>query len=269
MKKFARILLAGALSSAVYFAGASARASSIASIEAAASGALVSLGTQTDNPAVITYIPSVAGSTVDGYSYTNWSILTNDGTGSLDLFGHFPSGDTYVPTVGDAVTASGTNSPFDGIPEVGSLTAISKVSGGNAVPAPTPVTVAQLNALAGTANYNISEYLLALNNVTLSGLTAFPTHANGTLTATDSLFNSITVFQWASSYSAAGALGGLPVPTGPVNLVGICDVFTPTGGQPSTEFIPFSITAVPEPTSLSLIGIGAFGLLARRRRDSK
>ena len=62
---------------------------------------------------------------------------------------------------------------------------------------------------------------------------------------------------------AAGALGGNAIPTGPVNMTGIIDVFSGT----TPEFIPFSVTAAaPEPTSLSALALGAAALLTRRRR---
>lgn len=259
--------VAAALASAAVFAlNGHVRASTIASIEGDASGTVgVSLGTSSDPIAVVTAIGSVAGAALDGYSYTNWAIIADDGTASLELFGHFPAGDSYSPTVGDGITATGTYSPFNDIPEVDALTAISATSTGNTVPAPLTVTVPQLAALQlATPNYGILGYLITVDDVTLSGATTFKTHANTTLTATDSSSNTVTVFQYASSYSAAGAFGGLPVPTGPVDLTGIADVFS-TG----PEFIPFAITpyvAVPEPTSLSLIAMGGLALLNRRRR---
>jgi hypothetical protein len=71
--------------------------------------------------------------------------------------------------------------------------------------------------------------------------------------------NPLTVFQWASSYSTAGALGGTPVPAGVVDINGIVDIFD---GAP--EFVPFSITAVaaatPEPASIRLL-LGGSALL--------
>jgi hypothetical protein len=45
-----------------------------------------------------------------------------------------------------------------------------------------------------------------------------------------------------------------------VDLTGIVDVAFGT-----TEFVPFSITSVPEPTSLGLLGVASLGLLKRRR----
>jgi hypothetical protein len=251
--------------------------STIAQIEGMPTGTAVTFGYTaaatppgTDPSAEVTAIGSVAGITLDGYTYTNWAFLANDGTGSLEVFGHMPAGG-YIPTLGDTISASGTYDPFNNIPEVSTLTAISKLSGGNAVPAPVTVTIPTMNALtmSPTSNSSIQEYLLALNNVSILQETptdpvpgSFPTHANGTYTLSDGT-NTMTMFQYASSYSAAGALGGTPIPTGLVDLTGIVDVFS-TG----PEFIPFSVTAVPEPASIGLLAMGGLMLLKRWARNA-
>ena len=87
-----------------------AAASTIAQVETFAGGTAATL----DQNPVITYIASQPG-TGDGYTYTNYAILANDGTGSIDLFGSLPTGSPYVPAVGDAITVSGTYSPFNSI----------------------------------------------------------------------------------------------------------------------------------------------------------
>jgi hypothetical protein len=253
------------LSSALLVGMASATlayADTIAQIEALPSGTPVTL----DSNPVITAIGSAPGS-ADGYTYTNYAILVADATGSLDLFGQLPPGTTYVPSVGDAVGAAGTYDPFDAIPEISSLTSITKVSGGNPVPAAIPVTTAQLAAITPTSFSYLGHYLL-LQNVEFSGASGdFPVHANGTYTVTDlSGENPLTLFQWASSYSTAGALGGTPVPTGAVDIYGTVDLF-----EGSPEFVPFSITpaasATPEPASVGLVlaGIAVLVRLGRRR----
>jgi hypothetical protein len=242
---------------AVCIGHGNARASTIAQVEALASGTAATLD---DNP-VITYIASQPGSG-DGYTYTNYAILANDGTGSIDLFGHLPTGSSYVPTVGDAITVSGTYSPFNGIPEIATMTAISQVSSGNAVPGPTSVTVPQLLALGSSQNYAIQEYLLVLHNVTFVAPPAtYPIHANLSLTATDGT-NNVTVFYNPSSYSVSDPLAGTAIPTGPVDITGIASVFSGTA-----ELLPFTVTPVPEPASLTfgLIALGSVALLCRRR----
>jgi hypothetical protein len=269
-----RILLCAALACAAValFVG-NAKAIDVAQVEASPSGTAVTL----DSNPVVTYLASVP-QTLDGYTYTNYAILANDGTGSLELFGHLPG--TYVPALGDAISVSGTYSPFNSIPEIGTMTALSQVSTGNNVagalggggttPIPTVVTIPQLNAMSSSLNYSILEYYLEVDNVSLvqtspvaAGPT-FATHANTTLTATDLGANTLTVFQYASSYSAAGALGGTPVPVGLVDMFGIADVFSGT-----TEFIPFSFTAVPEPSTFVLGGLSLLGLMAAKKLRRK
>jgi hypothetical protein len=100
-------------------------ASTIAQIETQPSGTPVTL----DSHPVITVIGSAPGA-ADGYTYNNYAIIAQDATGSIDLFGHLPTGDPYIPSVGDEVEAAGTYSPFDSIPEIATLTSLTKVSGG-------------------------------------------------------------------------------------------------------------------------------------------
>ena len=222
-------------------------------------------GVTLDQNPVIDFIASQPGS-LDGFTYTNYALITADTSGSLEIFGHLPAGSTYVPTVGDAISVTGEYSPFDSIPELETLTAISQVSTGNAVPAPVSVTIPQLNAAITPPNFALSEFLVTVPDVTLSGATTFLTHGNTSLTATDASGNTLTVFQWASSYMAAGALGGTPVPTGSVDMTGIFDTFD---GAP--EFIPFSFApsaAAPEPASLGILGIASVAMILRRRRHA-
>ncbi|MGA2442400.1 MAG: hypothetical protein ABSH08_15720, partial [Tepidisphaeraceae bacterium] len=72
--------------------------SNIATVEGLASGTAATIGDPTNNdpPALITAILSQPG-TFDTRTYSSWAILTNDGTGSLDVFGALPTGSTYVP----------------------------------------------------------------------------------------------------------------------------------------------------------------------------
>jgi hypothetical protein len=110
--RFTKMMISGVLLIGTA-AALPAFASTIAQIETQSSGTLVAL----DSNPVITVIGSAPGS-ADGYTYTNYAIIAADATGAIDLFGHLPAGDTYIPTVGDEITAAGTYSPFDSIPEI-------------------------------------------------------------------------------------------------------------------------------------------------------
>ncbi len=264
---------------AVMGCGASVFGSTIASIESAyaaeatprANLTAQSVGTPTDPAAVITAVLSVP-QTLDGYTYTSWSFLTNDGTGSMDVFGKLPTPNTEpTPTVGDAISATGTYTVFDGIPEIETLTALSNVSTGNAVTAPAVVTIPQVNATALSEppdNNGINEYLVTVDNVQIdtNGTSTqatgnFPTHATATYTLSDGV-NALTMFFWASSYSVDGAMGGTPIPQGDVDITGFADYFSP-----NAEFVPVSITAVPEPVTLGVLSLGSLLLLKRRSRS--
>ena len=115
-----------------------AQADTIANVEAQAPG---TAGLTIDQNPTVSAILSAPGS-VNGLNYTNWSVLANDGTGSLSIFGHMPTGNPYTPAVGDIVNATGTYSPFHQIPELASLSSISLVSSGNPVPAVQASTIA-------------------------------------------------------------------------------------------------------------------------------
>ena len=101
---------------------------------------------------------------------------------------------------------------------------------------------------------NVSLYTDSAATIPASG--NFASHANVTLYAKDAGGNIMEVYDWASSYSTAGALGGTPEPTGLVNITG----FVSQSGTFSPEMTPISITPAPEPTTFGLCGAG--GLLA-------
>jgi hypothetical protein len=215
---------------------------------------------------VVTAIGSQPG-TSDGYTYSSYSFLAQDSTGSMDLYGTL-SGLGYTPTVGDAITATGTYSPYHQISELATITSITATSQGNPVPAPVAYTIPTLLASGtGLLPENLSGYLVELDNVSLyvnSAATTpvsgnFATHANTTLYAKDGSGNIIETYVWASSYSVDGALGGTAIPTGTVDMTG----FVSQSSTFPPEFTPFSITEVqvPEPSVLNLCGVGGVGSL--------
>jgi hypothetical protein len=277
MRKFLRAsIFAAAIAAAAPVFG-----SSIASVETQASGSPATIGTPGSDPAAVVQAILSAPGTVNGRTYSSYAILTNDGTGSLDLFGTLPAG--YVPAVGDAVAATGSYSPFHQIPEIGTITSLSQVSTGNALAPITTATIPQMNQttmpLGGPpvpGGSAIGEYLFNVNNVTLSSnpgsggntLTPGMTFPNTNLDflMTDSSNNSMVFFYWPTSYSMVNAdLFGQTVPTGPVNMTGFVSVFG-TGASATPEFTPISITAVPEPATLGILAIGGAMLLGRKRR---
>jgi hypothetical protein len=262
MKKYS--LLASLVASAVVLFASNAMASDASTIFGLSTGTAVTYDNASGAYPVITAILSQPG-TLDGYTYTSWSILAADPTGSLDLFGALPSGTSFTPAVGDAVSVSGTYSPFHQIPEIGTLTSLSLESTGNSVSSPAVSTILTLTASGtGPIPQNIAGNLFTLDNVSLYTDSAatipvsgnFATHANVPLYAKDAGGNIMEVYDWASSYSTAGAFGGTPEPTGLVDITG----FVSQSSTFPPELTPISITAVPEPMTMSLCGAG--GLLA-------
>src|SRR5262249_11866293 len=137
-----------AIFAAVWFVPGTLQASTVAQVEQQAINSPATL----DHDPVITAIVGQPG-TGDGFIHTNYDIVVNDGTGSMQLLGTLPDGNTYVPTVGDAISVTGTLVPFKTEPEINAITAITKVSSGNPVPGPIKVTIPQIQALAMAENF--------------------------------------------------------------------------------------------------------------------
>src|SRR5580698_2391108 len=107
-------ILTGILGLAAVGWGMGALAQDINTVETGPSPTVVTLGTTP----VVTAILSQPG-LFGGHTYTGWSFLVNDGSGSADVFATAAvlTGLGYVPTVGDAITLGGTYDPFHQIPE--------------------------------------------------------------------------------------------------------------------------------------------------------
>ena len=169
----------------------------------------VATSTQGQYP-VVTAILSTPGTVTNGagsLTYTNNSFLVNDGTGSMDVFGKMPSGSSFTPTLGVAVTVTGTYGPYNQIPEMATLTAITQQSTGNAVPGALLTTIPTINQT--TLPYSVAGQLLTLQNVTISGASGTFGKTGITATITDGSGNSMTMYYWPTSYSTAFSdLGG-------------------------------------------------------------
>jgi len=178
---------------------------------------------------------------------------------------------SYTPAVGDDITINNAKwSPFNSIPELafspltGTGTTISLNSSGHTPSAAVPVTLDQLAALTATGTgFDLTTlgYYVKLSDVLISNPspTLFaPDGSNewdygpvgGTATSAynttatlkpgpgnTSIMN-VTAYGYQSSYGGVIAnLGGQVIPTGPVDIMGIADVFTS-----GNELIPFAVT---------------------------
>ena len=232
-----RLLMAACLVAGTGFWTQATKADDIATIEGQASGTTVTLDSTSTRHPIVTAILSQPG-TFNGRTYTSWSFTVNDGTGSLVVFGSIPAG--YTPTVGDEITVAGTWSPYHQLPEVGTVTAITRVSQNNPVPPPLVKTIPDVNLT--TLPMSIAGYIVTLNGVSVSGASGNFGTSNIQATITDGSSNSMTLYYWPTSYSTCNAnLNGQPVPTWSVNMTGFISVYP--GG--ATEFTPISFVSVP------------------------
>ena len=260
-----RALAAGVMASTMVLLGASALAANVVTIQGQASG---TAGLTLDSGPVITTIMSQPG-TFGGHTYTSWAVLAQDSTGSIDLFSSSASFGTYLPTVGDVLTATGTFSPYHQIPELATLTSITLNSQGHTVPARPVTTVGILNSSL-TIPQNLAAYPVELDNVSIYTDAAATTPATGNFAAANTAFylkdtggNIMEMYFWYTSYSCDGAMVDNPIPTGPVKVVGLLS----QSGTFGVEITPYSITAVPEPSTLALAALGLLGVLVARRRQ--
>src|SRR5262249_6559987 len=144
--------------------------------------------------------------------------------------GALPGG--YIPTAGDALTISGTNSPFNGIPEMASLTAITKNSSGNPTPSPLLETIPAMAGYTspppvGTPYPSFAGHLVTIPNVTISSATTGNYGAaNVVVTLTDSSSNTMAGFYNPTTYALANQnLFATPIAKGPVNATGLIQIF--------------------------------------------
>ena len=88
-------------------------------------------------------------------------------------------------------------------------------------------------------------------------------NANTAFYLKDTSGNIMELYFWKSSYSSCGELIDTPIPTGPLDVLGL---LSQSGSYP-VEITPYSFTQVPEPSTITLAGLGLLGLLAARRRQ--
>lgn len=242
----------------------SALGSDIATIQTQTSG---TAGLALDSGPVVTAIASQPG-TFGGRTYSSWAVLAQDSTGAIDLFSSSGSFGSYVPAIGDVISATGTYSPYHQIPELATLTSISLVSSGNALP-PRPVTtIGNLN-LSLTIPQSLAAYPVEIDNVQIFTDAAATIPASGNFAAANTAFyikdtagNVMEMYFWYTSYSCNGQMAGSAIPTGPVNVVGLLS----QSGTFPVEITPMEITTVPEPSTFVLLGLGIVGLFIARRR---
>jgi PEP-CTERM motif len=254
---------------AVCLLGTNVLASSVATAELSASGAAITL----DQNPVVSAVLSHPGPT-NGFTQSTqrWIFLVDDGTGSMDVFAPIstPLPGGYTPTAGDNLTISGPFSPFNGIPEMGSPTALTKNSSGNPTPLPLSETIPGLAGYttqppAGNPYPSFAGHLVEINNVTLSGASGTFGTANIPLTITDGASNTMAAFYNPTTYSLPNQnLFGTAIPSGPVDAVGLVQLFS---GAP--ELLIMNLTPVPEPSALVLSGLSLVGLVTARKLRSR
>jgi hypothetical protein len=243
------------------------QASTIAQVELTASGTLATLD---QNPVVSAVLSTP--STTNGVTTTRNIFLVDDGTGSMDVFGPTASGGAlpggYVPAAGDNLTISATNSPFNGIPELATPTAITKNSSGNPVPPPLVETIPAMAGYTapptvGNPYPSFAGHLVTVKNVNISSLVAgnYGT-ANVSVTLTDSSSNTLTGFYNPTTYALANQnLFGTPITTGPVNATGLIQLFSN-----APELLIMKLTPVPEPSTFVLAAMSLVGLVVAKVR---
>ena len=209
------------------------------------------------------------------------SIILSDGTGSILDYKIKTS--VYTPTLGDIITVTAPNSPFNGAPELTNPTSVTITSQGNTVPTPPIVTVAGFNSATSNtgAVAPLSESIVTLDDVVVNGGSTSTLAAKTSYNFTDS--TGTGVIYTSTSYSQASAgLTSLNTAIaasngGPLDVTGYVDSFvSSTTGVGTSELYVISatpyaaVTSVPLPKSVPasaacLLLVGGSAVVRRRR----
>ena len=193
------------------------------------------------------------------------TIVLTDGTASVIAYSIAKT--EYTAVLGDTISFTATNSPYQGSPELVSsgFTVASDTPGTPLAPADisVPTFFASGNGTSGVPPY--AEAYVELDGVTISGAPAALT-TNTSYTLTDAASNTTTMYTYKSDslVSAAVTAANTANPGGfggTYDIVGYADEFNGVA-----EIYPLSIVAVPEPASIGLLALGGISMLARRRR---
>jgi hypothetical protein len=198
---------------------------------------------------------------------TESTYLLQDSTGALEGF-DIPFGAGSAPVAGDQVNLSGAWEPFHELPEIGShgsITAAEEIgTTNNPLPAPIAFTTEDMQNGSSVGAADLMQ-VGNLDNVTFVETGTFSTaneNSNEDFEVTDGTDIAQVFVSSSSQYF------GTAIPTTPVDIHGYLRIFSST---PDSNFEydllgSNAITPVPEPASISLLGIGIPLLLRRRGR---
>ncbi len=222
------------------------------------------------NGQALTLDDVVIATTIDPInSASNKSFTVQDATGGMTIFGSNANIDAVLAAValGDKIDIAGTTGSFNGLFQLTAPFTPTLDTAAVGVPAPLATTVADMQNLSAAAEARESV-LIKMSNVTFvappamfAGSTNY-TVTDGTLTA------SVRV---PTNFSS---LIGDPIPTGPVNLIGIGTQFdntNPAPGVPGNGYQLIllddsSVQVVPEPNAVLLVALGGAAAACGRRR---